>query len=79
MARLFAAAHMFEANNTPLVDDSFNNLYHQIDRTLDQNGWEYVPFTSNAQNSHGIPVASMNTSPNPAFDSYHCYIGINKK
>lgn len=79
MSRIFWAAHMFEATSTALAEDGFNNLYNQIDRTLDQNGWEYIPFTKNAQNSHGTPVGSINTNPNPAFDSYHCYIGVNKK
>lgn len=79
MSRLFAAAHMFQATSTTLAEDGFNNLYNQIDRTLDQNNWEYIPFTSNEQNSHGTPVSSINTNPNPSFDSYHCYIGINKK
>ncbi len=78
MSRLFASAHMFEANSTTLVEDSFSNLWEQIDRTLDKKN-KFLWFEGKSQNSHGVPRNSGGVITNPSFDSYHCYIGINQE
>ncbi len=68
LARLLAASNMFNAGHDTLVGDSFNNLYDQIDNTLDKK----IPLFSSEQNAHLHHGTSGKKS-------YHAYIGINKK
>lgn len=68
LERLLAASNMFNAGHNSLVGDSFNNLYDQIDNTLDKK----ISLFSNEQNAH------LNHGTNGK-KSYHAYIGINKQ
>jgi hypothetical protein len=68
LSRLLAAANMFNAWHNSLASDSFNNLYDQIDRTLDKK----ISLFSEEQNAH------LNRGTNGK-DSYHAYVGINEK
>ncbi len=67
LERVLAASNMFDAGDSSLVEDSFNNLYDQIDRTLDKK----ISLFSNQQNSH------LNHGQSGK-NSYHAYVGINE-
>ncbi len=66
--RLLAASNMFNAGHNSLVGDSFNNLFDQIDNTLDKK----ISLFSDEQNAH------LNHGTNGK-ESYHAYIGINEQ
>lgn len=68
LERLLAASNMFNAGHDSLVGDSFINLYDQIDNTLDKR----ISLFSDEQNAH------LNHGTNGK-ESYHAYVGINKK